>query len=223
MDGIKALGGVTFDAQGEARFNADRAAACVTADTVMEVDKRDFCAAYNPKANYWTAAWKWAENKEPSVLLKRVEAYPLRSDVRKQYEEEFKKWIADGRSGRKPYDKSKYGPAKGLIPLVAVVRKNKRKVRPVMDFRQLNTHIEAFTADSDVCANKLREWRKQGVNASVIDLARAYLQIRIHPSLWPYQTMCFKGHKYCLTRLCFGLNVAPLMMKAILNYFFHNT
>lgn len=101
---------------------------------------------------------------------------------------------------------------------MAVIQENKKKVRSVMDFRELNTHIEAFTADSDVCADKLREWRRQGVNASVIDLAKAYLQIRIHPSLWPYQTVCFKGQKYCLTRLGFGLNVAPLVMRAVLSY-----
>ena len=76
---------------------------------------------------------------------------------------------------------------------MVVIQENKRKVRPMMDFRELNTHIGAFTADSDVCADKLREWRRQGINVSVIDLAKAYLQIRIHPSLWPYQTVCFKG------------------------------
>ena len=27
----------------------------------------------------------------------------------------------------------------------------------------------------------------------------------------------FKGKRYCLTRLGFGLNVAPLVMKAVLN------
>lgn len=112
---------------------------CAAADTVMRVNERDFCATYDPEANYWTAAWKWTENKEPSVLHNRVEAYAVRHDVRKPYEEEFDKWIADG--WLLPYDESKYGPAKGLMPLMAVVQENKRKVRPVMDFRELNTHI----------------------------------------------------------------------------------
>ena len=44
---------------------------------------------------------------------------------------------------------------------------------------------------------------------------RLDLQIRIHESLWPYQTVLFE--RYCLTRLGFGLNVAPLVMKAVLN------
>lgn len=55
------------------------------------------------------------------------------------------------------------------------------------------------------------------MNASVFDLAKAHLQIRIHPSLWPYQTVYFKGQKYCLTRLGLDHYVAPLLMKAVLN------
>ena len=70
------------------------------------------------------------------------------------YEKELQRWIDDG--WLLPYDEQAYGPAKGLIPLMAVVQRNKRKVRPVMDFRELNTHIDAFTADSDVCVDKLR-------------------------------------------------------------------
>ena len=100
---------------------------------------------------------------------------------------------------------------------MAVVQRNKRKVCPVMDFRELNTHIDAFTADSDVCADKLRVWRRQDANVSVVDLAKAYLQIRIRDSLWPYQTVSFRGRRYCLTRLGFGLNVAPLIMRAVLD------
>jgi len=44
----------------------------------------------------------------------------------------------------KPYDDRKYGPVKGLIPLMAVIQQNKANVRPVMDFRELNTHVNAF-------------------------------------------------------------------------------
>ena len=117
-----------------------------------------------------------------------------------------------------PCDEQTYGLAKGLIPLMAVVQRNKRKVRLVMDFRELNMHINASTANSDVCADKLRVWQREGENVSVVDLAKAYLQIQIHDSLWPYRTVCYKGRRYCLTCLGFGLNVVPLIMKAVLDY-----
>lgn len=66
---------------------------------------------------------------------------------------------------------------------MAVVQCKKGKVRPVMVFRELNTHIDAFTADADVCADRLCEWRRQGESVSVIDLRKDYLQIKIHDSL----------------------------------------
>lgn len=33
----------------------------------------------------------------------------------------------------------------------------------------------------------------------------------------PYQTIVFRGQRYCLTRLGFGLNVAPMVMKTVVS------
>ena len=52
---------------------------------------------------------------------------------------------------------------------------------------------------------------------SLLDLRRAYLQVRVSESLWSFQTVMFSSKRYCLTRLGFGLNVAPQIMKAIIN------
>lgn len=54
-------------------------------------------------------------------------------------------------------------------------------------------HFDAFTADSDVCTHKLRVWRKQAADVSIVDLAKAYLQIWIPDFLWLYQTVRFRG------------------------------
>ncbi|MEL7523245.1 MAG: reverse transcriptase domain-containing protein, partial [Cyanobacteria bacterium J06553_1] len=86
-----------------------------------------------------------------------------------------------------------------------------------MDFREVNSYIDAYTRDADVCADKMREWRKMGAQVTMVDLAKAYLQVRVERKLWPYQTVIVRGQRYCLTRLGFGLNVAPLVMKAVLN------
>ena len=119
------------------------------------------------------AVWKWTGGKEPGMLKNQVDAYAVPKGVKNLHDEELWKWIKDGRL--RPYDEKKYGPAKGLIPLMAMMQQDKKKVQPVMDFREMNTHIDAFTANSDVCADRLREWRRQGVNVSVIDLTKAYL------------------------------------------------
>ena len=72
-------------------------------------------------------------------------------------------------------------------------------------------------ASADVCALKLKKWRQQRPKVAVLDLRRAYLQVHIKKSLWPFQTVEMKGQKYCFTRLGFGLNVAPLIMQSIVN------
>ncbi|KFD47469.1 hypothetical protein M513_11630 [Trichuris suis] len=213
MNGITALGGVIVDDQRRVQLGSRSSVACTAIDVDLKLDERDFAVSYSADTRSWTAVWKWSEGAEPGVLRNTAEEYHLADGARAPYKEELETWIRNG--WLVPYDESKYGAAKGLVPLTAVVQRNKSKVRPVMDFRELNDYIETHTADSDVCAQKLREWRRQGANVSVIDLNKAYLQIRIDESLWPYQTVVFKRRRYCLTRLGFGLNVAPLIMKAV--------
>lgn len=52
----------------------------------------------------------------------------------------------------------KLGPPKSLVPLIAVVQYNKGKVCQVMDYHEINEHIDAFTANMDVCSAKLQDW-----------------------------------------------------------------
>ena len=106
---------------------------------------------------------------------------------------------------------------KELIPLMAILQQHKSKVCPVMDFQQLNCHVDVLTANANVCAAKLREWRQKGSNVSLLDFKRAYLQVRVQKTLWPFQTMRIHGQRYCLTCLGFDSNVAPLIMKAIVS------
>ena len=86
----------------------------------------------------------------------------------------------------------------------------------MLDFRELNSHLDAHTGEADVCAEKIREWRRQGQRVALVDLRKAYLQIHVHQSLWSCQTVLFRGRRYCLTRMGFGLNIAPLVLKKIL-------
>ncbi|KFD50469.1 LOW QUALITY PROTEIN: hypothetical protein M513_08696 [Trichuris suis] len=78
---------------------------------------------------------------------------------------------------------TKLGPAKALIPLMAVTQRSKGKVRPAMDFRELNSYIDTYTAKSDVRAR----WLGNGA-----DRAKAYLQVCVDRTLWPYQTVVVK-------------------------------
>ena len=76
---------------------------------------------------------------------------------------------------------------------------------------------QAHTANVDVCAQKLREWRQRGSNVAMLDLHLAYLQVHVDKLSWPFQTVKIKGQRYCLTHLGYGLNVAPIIMRSIIN------
>ncbi|KAI0983140.1 hypothetical protein GJ496_005970 [Pomphorhynchus laevis] len=70
--------------------------------------------------------------------------------------------------------------------------------------------------DADACVDKIRSWRRKGKHLSIMDLSRAYLQIHVREKLWKYQMVRFGGRQFCLTRLGFGFNVAPTIMKAVM-------
>ena len=43
-------------------------------------------------------------------------------------------------------------PPRGLILLMAITQATKVKIWPVMDYREINLYVDAFTANVDVCA-----------------------------------------------------------------------
>ena len=84
----------------------------------------------------------------------------MKEQAREEYEAELETWINN--DWLLECDEEEHGPPKCLIPLMAVEQKNKGKVQPVLDFREMNSFVDTYTADVDVCAEKLREWCKMG-------------------------------------------------------------
>ena len=201
-DAIRALGGVHIMQTGAVQFQ-EKTPVCAA----LRIDQPDFSVKFDQHQKAWTASWRWSGNQEPTKLWNRVAEYHVPDQIRPAYEEELREWIKDG--WLIPYAYEKLGPPKDLILLMAVGQHNKAKVRPVMDYRELNMHVDAFTADADVCASKLREQRQQGSNMSLLDLRKAYLQVQVSETMWLFQTVVFAGRRYCLTSLSFGLNVVP--------------
>ena len=125
----------------------------------------------------WTVSWKWADRDGPLRLRNDIAQYAVPEAARSAYNDELELWIREG--WLRPYDERADGAPRGLIPLMAVVQPNQEKVRPVLDYRELNGHIAAHTADADVCAEQLRRWRRHGSRVAVVDLRKAYLQLRL--------------------------------------------
>lgn len=234
MNGITALGGISLRTPTDVEFCAAAAvahrghevdaaetrrdvefgaAATVTPQGPAVVDAADFTARFSNEQQAWTVAWKWTGGAGPECLRNEVAEYAVPSDARREYDAEIDEWIKNG--WLVPYDSRVDGPPRGLVPLMAVRQVKQNKVRPVMDYRELNSFVTTHTAGADVCAEQLRKWRRHGTRVAVVDLRKAYLQLRLERRLWPYQTVMVRGQRYCLTRLGFGLNVAPQIMKAV--------
>ena len=221
MTGVEALGGV-FVGSGGVRFGCGedargsiggaRAAACqMTAPERRRIETADFVAEFGD--GKWSVRWKWVNGAGPQWLKNTVPQYAVPDGAREKFDAELRLWIKEG--WLQLYDEREHGPARGLIPLMAVVQTAKDKIRPVLDYRELNEHLAPHTADADVCSEQLRKWRRHGDNVAVIDLKKAFLQLHVVPELWPFQTVVVGGQRYCLTRVGFGLSVAPLIMKAV--------
>lgn len=110
----------------------------------------------------------------------------MRPEVRQEFERELTQWVEDG--WLVPYNKW-HGAVKGTIPLMAVVQENKSIVRPVIDIRELNSHLIPHIVDVDICGENVREWRRRCQRI-------AYLQIHVDQRdclLWKKRQLRCRG------------------------------
>ena len=213
MDIIDKLGGVTV-AEEKVKFGARKVCAvAAVGQDVPVIEDEDFEVHYDGQK--WTVRYFWNENGEPKLNTK-VSEYTRKLDEEKMgsYKAELERWIAEGILI--PWE----GRVDGVLPLMAVDQVNKNKVRPVLDFRELNEYVKCHTGDEviDICDDKMREWRRVQGEPELVDLKSAYLQIRVSEEQWKHQLVQVDGKTYCLTRLGFGLNVAPKIMAKILKH-----
>ena len=106
---------------------------------------------------------------------------------------------------------------KGWFPWWQLYKSTSKKVWLVHDYWELNGFVEAFIANAEVYMQKLRKWQWQGVDVLLLDQWNAYLQMHIDKVLWPFQSVIFKGKRFCFSQLGFGLNVTPLIIKSVIN------
>lgn len=226
MDCIMQLGGIRIDRQRRFRFNVEtRIVNAISSDSqsnngvggsVLHVEDTDFRDDFDGRR--WVVSWKW-KNEEP-VLTNSCAEYGMDVESRCLFEAEIEQWIRDG--WLEPYQYEVHGRIDGVIPLMAAKQPNKaKKIRPVLDYRELNESILSNPGnDVAVCQEKLRKWRMNGGKASLLDLKKAYLQIHISDDLKRFQPVKYKGKLYVMTRMGFGLSVAPKIMSKILSSIF---
>ncbi len=163
---------------------------------------------------HWTMKWRWADGPPD---CQNSSNYHVAAEHREEFEAEVQSWIDEGILVA--WDPAIHGEVKALIPLMARSQPKKKKVRPVLDYRQLNEFILSRPGtETQVCEEEMRAWRRVVGDFAIVDLKRAYLQIRVDPSLWVYQGVRFQGKVFLLTRMGFGLSVGPKVMPAIVKW-----
>jgi hypothetical protein len=215
MDALSRVGGMTLNVDYNGRVSADfrsslvASAVNVRQEPIVVLNDADFSATFNGRN--WEVEWKWRNG--PPELKNRVAQYAVPTEIRDSYNDELARWVQEG--WLVPCDQPKNG---GIIPLLAVHQKSKNKVRPVLDFRELNSAVQSHTADSEVCPETLRRWRLMGDKLGIVDLKNAYLQLHVCRDLQDFQIVRVDNQYYRLTRLGFGLTSAPKIMTAIVRH-----
>lgn len=143
--------------------------------SLIEVEDVDFKARFDERR--CIVSWKW--NGQAPLLSNSVACYSVGSDIREKWESEVQSWIDEGILKPVPNGVK----IDSLVPLMAVSQPNKGKVRPVMDFREINKFVANHPGNCDVCDEKLRSWREIGDNITILDLRKAYLQLHVEDDL----------------------------------------
>ena len=172
----------------------------------------------------WVLSWNWKDGPPDRPLGPGIGEYPrkkLTADQERLFQEEVEGWIQRGWQVKHCVETD--GEPKGVLPLIAQEQEHKptTPVRPCLDYCELNSRIQSFPGgDAPACDDKLRKWRRDGCpeNFDLLDIRKAYLQVHVAEHLQPYQLVLWKSEVYKMTRMCYGLAVAPKFMDLIVKW-----
>ena len=132
----------------------------------MSVTLIDYSTHFD--GHHWEVAWQWKDSVPPK-LCNHMTEYVVSHNLFDQYRCELGKWINDG------WLALCEKPSGGIIPLLMVYHDHKDKVRPVLDYHEMNQYIQSHTGKSKVCPEMLRRWRTMSDQLGVVNLKDVYL------------------------------------------------
>ena len=192
-------------------------------DIVLQADDGE--VRWLTKEAKWQIRWKWIDGQEPGAPVGPAIGEYSRSTLTDEEEEQFcqeiQHWIDE--EWLVPHNQEVHGSPAAVLPLIAHVQAHKETtpVRPCLDYRFLNKCLSSQPGqDSPDCGDTIRKWRCAGGarGFSILDVRKAYLQVHVHPELLRYQTVIWGGKRYVMTRMGFGLNVAPKFMDIVIRW-----
>ena len=166
----------------------------------------------------WELDWQW-DREPPHGLFKGVHVYSRKLKSPQQvdwFNTEVKKWVDS--KFLVPFDSKIFGEKRCTLTWNPVVQTHKNtKVRPTLDYAILNPYIKNhnFVSQSEICHEALRKWRRYKT-AYLVDVEKAYMNVYVSPKLYPYQVVQVDQKVYAMTRMGFGLNIAPRVLKCLI-------
>ena len=109
---------------------------------ICTIEDKDFRAKFDGEA--WTVTYLFKEDQGP-ILTNKVSCYKrdLSGRKKEEFEREVDRWVEEGIL--MPWGER---VESGILLLMAVEQQTKGKVRPVLDFRELNESEECHTGDN---------------------------------------------------------------------------
>ena len=244
MDYIRAVGGITVsvtnNGKAQVSFNRPsinlitldldqhkqpetRISSTEMADFILEKHHRN--DPNHPEWKYkWIVKWKWIGEPNSHYGPPSYNYHNLTEEHRTLMTKEIESWSENNFIVDLPPDER--NKVKGLISIKAVeqLHKPSTPVRPVLDYTWLNKQIHSFPnedVDDPLSAPLcIRRWRSHAsASMCLIDIKKAYLQIFVDENQSYYQCIRFpsKDNVYRLTRLGFGISIAPKVLRVILS------
>ena len=189
------------------------------------LEDSDFIVRFDNEKKHWVFRWKWCSAGEPDKFIGTgVSEYTkkMSKENRELFEKELESWVNSGYV--EEYEKNKHGELRGLLPIMPVIQPHKSTpVRPVLDFTKFNTYIESKPGRNvKSCTDALRSWRKKHSQCVVLDIRKAYLQIRLEDDLKSYLGIKIDGKLYVVNRMVFGLACARKVLDKVVGYIIDN-
>ena len=120
------------------------------------------------------------------------------------------------------HDTAAHGKPRCILPLLARVQEHKvtTPMRLCLNYRRLNECLVSQPgSEAPVCQETLGKWRKGGhaEEFDILDDKKAYMQVS-PLSLLRFQVVRWNNKTYVMTRMGFGLSVAPKFMDMIIRW-----
>lgn len=118
INAIRALGGVCIFGGGIMFGNRGCLRRQCAAGQQLKEEKPGYSIEFDSVSNRWTCKYNWIEGVEPVTIPNRISQYNVPDDAKQDFDREIELWIEN--EWLVPYNEQRYGPARCLLPLMAV-------------------------------------------------------------------------------------------------------